>query len=145
MTAESKTTVRRCWEECFNRGNFSVLDEMVATTYVWHGPDQEVSGRDGIKQLITMIRTGLPDVHMTFEDQFAERDKVASRWTMHGTQRGELFGIPPTGKPATFTGIIITRMADGRIAEEWENFDQLGLLQQLGAIPTSEQGGQNPR
>jgi predicted ester cyclase len=78
---------------------------------------------------------------MTFEDQIAEGDKVASRWTMRGTHTGELLGIAPTGKQATMTGIVISRLAGSTIAEEWENFDQLGLLQQLGVIPSPAEAG----
>jgi predicted ester cyclase len=94
-----------------------------------------VSGRDGIKQLINLYRAAFPDFHMTFEDQIAEGDKVASRWTMRGTHTGDLLGIGPTGKQGTMTGIVISRLAGHTIAEEWENFDQLGLLQQLGVMP----------
>jgi predicted ester cyclase len=132
---EKKALVRGCWEECFNKGNLAVVDEFVASTYRWHGPGQEVSGREGIKQLIGLYRAAFPDFQMTFEDQIAEGDKVASRWTMRGTHTGDLLGIGPTGKQGTMTGIVISRLAGNAIAEEWENFDQLGLLQQLGVMP----------
>jgi predicted ester cyclase len=132
---ENKALVRRCWEECFNQGNLAVVDELVAPSYIWHGPGQDVSGREGIKQLISLYRAAFPDLHMTFEDQIAEGDKVASRWTTRGTHTGDLLGSGPTGKQGTMTGIVISRLASNTIAEEWENFDQLGLLQQLGVMP----------
>ena len=132
---DNKALVRRCWEECFNQGNLAVVDALVAPTYSWHGPGQEVSGREGIKQLISLYRAAFPDIHMMFEDQIAEGDKVASRWTMRGTHTGNLLGIGPTGKQGTMTGMVISRLAGNTIAEEWENFDQLGLLQQLGVMP----------
>jgi steroid delta-isomerase-like uncharacterized protein len=132
---QKKAVVRRCWQECFNKRNLAIVDEFVATDYVWHGPSQEVSGPEGIKQLITVFLTAFPDLQMTFEDQVGEGDKIASRWTMRGTHQGDLFGIPPTGKQVTFTGLVISRMVGNQITEEWEHFDQLGLLQQLGAVP----------
>jgi predicted ester cyclase len=132
---QKKAVVRRCWQECFNKRNLAIVDEFVATEYVWHGPSQEVSGPEGIKQLITVFLTAFPDLQMTFEDQLGEGDKIASRWTMRGTHQGDLFGVPPTGKQVTFTGLIISRMVGSQITEEWEHFDQLGLLQQLGAVP----------
>ena len=132
---ENKALVRRCWEESFNKGNLAVVDELVAPTFSWHGPGQDVSGREGIKQLISLYRAAFPDIHMTFEDQIAQGDKVASRWTMRGTHTGDLLGIAPTGKQGTMTGMIISRLAGNMIAEEWEIFDQLGLLQQLGVMP----------
>ncbi len=137
-TEENKALVRRCWEECFNKRNLAIIDELVATEYVWHGPSLEVSSSEGIKQLCTMFLTAFPDFQMTFEDQVGEGNKIASRWTMRGTHQGDLFGVPPTGKQATVTGIVISRIAGHRIAEEWENFDQLGMMQQLGVIPKPE-------
>src|SRR5919198_5764893 len=68
-TEETKALIPHCWGECFNRGNLAVVDAFVATNYRWHGPSQEVSGRDGIKQVITLFRTAFPDLHMIFEDQ----------------------------------------------------------------------------
>jgi predicted ester cyclase len=72
----------------------------------------------------------------TIEDVIAEGDKVVARWTSRGTQRGEFFGIPPTNKQGTATGIDMLRIADGKFVEHWLVFDQFGLLQQLGVIPT---------
>lgn len=135
MSEQNKKIVRDCWLGCFNEGNLALVDTMVSPDVVWHGPNMEVKGREGMKQLITMIRTAFPDVRMTFEDQIAQGEKVASRWTMRGTHQGDLMGIPPTHKPATFTGIVISRLEGGEIAEEWEDFDQLGMMQQLGVIP----------
>ena len=132
---QKKAVVRRCWEECLNKRNLAIIDELVAPEYVWHGPSQELSGPAGIKQLATSLLTAFPDLQMTFEDQLGEGDKIASRYTMRGTHQGDLFGVPPTGKQATFTGIFMSRMAGGQIAEEWEHFDQLGMLQQLGVVP----------
>jgi len=103
---------------------------------VSHGLGMEVPpGTAGIKQFISIYRTAYPDTHFTVEDQVAEGDKVATRWTATGTHRGELMGIAPTGKRVTVTGIAITRVTNGKIVETWNNFDALGQLQQLGVIP----------
>ncbi len=135
MTTTEKELVRRCWEECF-AGNLAIADDLVAADFRWHGPGQEVTSREGIKQLIAAFRAGQPDIAWRAEDQLAEGDKVATRLTVRGTHTGTLLGIPPTQQPVTITGIVISRIADGQIAEEWESFDQLGLLQQLGVAPT---------
>jgi predicted ester cyclase len=82
-----------------------------------------------------MYRTAFPNIHVTIEDQIAEGDKVVTRWTGHGTHQGELMGIPPTNKAVTVTGIAIDRIVAGKIVEHWENFDQLGMLVQLGVVP----------
>ena len=78
-----------------------------------------------------------PELHQTIEEQIAEGDKVAYRWTACGTHQGELMGMAPTGNWVTFTEISIARLADGKIEEIWENYDALGMQQQLGAIPSS--------
>jgi predicted ester cyclase len=85
-------------------------------------------------QRLIMLRTAFPDMQYTVEDEIVEGDKVVHRLIGHGTQQGEFLGIPPTGKQATWTGIAIYRIAGGKIAERWVNVDNLGTIQQLGAI-----------
>jgi steroid delta-isomerase-like uncharacterized protein len=119
------------------------VDELFAPHYVLHDPavPGEVRGPEGIKQYVGMYRSAYPDTRFTVEDQIAEGDEVATRWTGRGTHRGELMGIPPTGREVTITGITIDSVSGGRIEEEWNNFDQLGLLQQLGVVPTPGAAG----
>ena len=85
-----------------------------------------------------MYRTAFPDLRMTIEDMTAEGDRVVVRWTVRGTQTGEMMGMPATGKPTTVTGMFLNRLAAGKIVEGWGNFDALGMMQQLGLIPTPE-------
>jgi predicted ester cyclase len=85
--------------------------------------------------------TAFPDMHYTVEDLIAEGDKVVCRWTVRATHQGEFMGVPATGKVVTWTGISITRFAGGKDVEDWESFDMLGLMQQLGAIPQMAQTG----
>ncbi len=81
-----------------------------------------------------MFRSAFPDLHFTVEDMIAEGDKVASRYTARGTHRGELMGLPPTGRGVTEVGIMISRLAEGKLVEDWHSPDNLGLIQQLGVV-----------
>ena len=117
-------------------GNLGVIDELVAPDYVGHDPAQpEMHGPEGIKQFITGYLAGFPDGRITIDGQLAEGDMVATRWTGRGTHQGELMGIPPTGKQVTVSGITISRVKNGKVVEEWSNWDTLGMLQQLGVVP----------
>ncbi len=136
MSAENKALVRRVIEEAVNQGNLVVVDQLAASNYVYHEPTAgEVKGPEGLKKLITMYRHAFPDLRMTIDDQIAEGDRVVTRWRARGTHKGELMGVAPSGKPITVTGILITRFANGKFVEEWENYDALGMLRQLGAVP----------
>jgi steroid delta-isomerase-like uncharacterized protein len=98
-------------------------------------PPEMQRGRDNYLRGYAMFPAAFPDLHTAVEDVIAEGDKVAVRWTTRGTHQGSLMGIPPTGRQVTMTAIHILRLADGKIAEGWVNFDALGMLQQVGAIP----------
>ncbi len=139
MSAEqNKAVSRRADEELFNRGNLDVADELFAADYVYHDATsgQDWHGPEDVKRYARLLRSAFPDLQQTIEDQVAEGDRVAYRWTARGTHRGELMGIAPTGARVAFTGIAIARLAHGRIAEMWESYDALGLLRQLGAVPS---------
>ena len=86
-----------------------------------------------------MFRAGMPDIKLTIEDEIFTAEKVVHRWRLAGTNTGSLMGIPPTGKPVTFSGITTVRMHDGKIVERWTNVDELGVLQQLGVAPPPPQ------
>jgi steroid delta-isomerase-like uncharacterized protein len=136
---ENKAIFRRIVEEGFNKGNLAIVDELVATNHVNH--TDNVHGPEEYKQFINMYRTAFPDLHMTIEDQIAEGDKVVNRWTSRGTHKGELMGIPPTGKQTTVTGMYVARIIGGKIVEEWGNLDALGMMQQIGVVPPPGQAG----
>jgi steroid delta-isomerase-like uncharacterized protein len=134
----TSATARRFFDEIWSQGDFDLVDELFAPEYVGHpsGPEEAVRGPAGVKQYIGSLREGIPDLTMTIEDQVADQDKVATRWTAHGTQAGELMGMEATQQTATVTGITIQRFgAGGRIVEGWTNWDMFGLLQQLGNVP----------
>ncbi len=131
----NKEIVRRLGVEPWE-GNLGVIDELVAADYVGHDPAQpELHGPDGIREFITTYLAAFPDGKITIDEQLAEGDLVASRWTGRGTQQGELMGVPPTGKQVTVSGITISRVKNGKVVEEWSNWDTLGMLQQLGVVP----------
>ena len=138
---ENEALVRRAFE-AWNTGNLDTALELVATNYMRHdSATPEINGHGGYAQVFTLYHTAFPDTHLTIEDMIAAGDRVVVRWTGRGTHRGELQGITPTGKAVTVTGIGIFRTTAGKIAEEWENWDLLGLLQQLGVIPPQGTGG----
>ena len=139
---ENKAIFRRYVEEVSNEGNLDLVDEIFAR-YVSHQPDghTEERGPEDVKRFIGEFHQAFPDFHSTIEDQIAEGDKVATRWTIRGTHQGEFRGIAPTGKQITVTGIGIFRFSEGKVVESWDNFDQLGMMQQLAAIPQPGQAG----
>lgn len=140
MSAQNKQLARYIFEEIENKGNLAVADEIFANDFVNHTPFGNMHGPEGAKQFATMLRTAFPDLHINIEDQIAEGDKVASRWTAIGTHQGTFQGLPPTGRPIEITGMVITRIANGKIVEQWGNPDLLSMMQQLGAIPEPRQG-----
>lgn len=132
----NKALVRRVYQ-AINTGNSACIDELAAPNYVLHGTDDTVHGSDGLKQVLTRIRTPFPDLQFAIEDLIAEGDTVVARLTVRGTHQGEGLGTPPTGKQVTFSEMNIHRIVDGQVQESWLEYDALGLLQQVGAIPTS--------
>jgi|SRR5215216_6632272 len=141
LSETNKTVSRRFFEEVFSKGKINVLDEIIAKDHVNNGPGNlpgSPTGPEGAKQLVTVYRNAFPDLHFTIDEQLTEGDKVMTRWTAVGTHQGELAGISPTSKTATVTGIVVDRLENGKIAESWGIFDQFGMLQQLGVIPTPE-------
>ena len=143
-TEQNKAISRRFLVEVFGQGKLAVADEIVAPDHVDHGPGALPGmppGPEGSKMLVTGYRNAFPDIHFTIDEQIAEGDKVVTRWTGHATHKGELAGIPATGKSATVTGIGVDRIVNGKIVESWGIFDQFGMMQQLGVIPVASQAG----
>ena len=134
-TEKNKALVRRFYGESVH--NPALLDELLAPTYLLHLPGSSaISGIEPAKQLMVAYTSGFPDLQLTTEDVIAEGDKVAIRNTWRGTHQGIFQGILPTGKYVTFTGTDIFRFVGDKIAEQWADLDALGLMQQLGVLPT---------
>jgi steroid delta-isomerase-like uncharacterized protein len=138
---QNKALVRQMVEEIFNRGNMSRADEFLSPDFVENEelPPGIPQGREGVKQLATMMRNAFPDFKATIEDIIAEGDKVVIRMTWSGTQKGEFMGVPPTGKSVSFGVLDIIRVSGGKFVEHWGQMDSMGMMQQLGAIPAPGQ------
>jgi steroid delta-isomerase-like uncharacterized protein len=130
---ENKALVRRASAATDNP---DIIDEVYAPDLVWHEPDQDIQGSAQAKQFVSMYKTAFPDLKTTIEDEIAEGDRVVVRWTLRGTHQGEIeeFG-PPTGRQMELKGISISRIEGGKIVEEWQIFDTLSMLKQLGLAP----------
>lgn len=138
MSEENKAVMQRIYEEIWNEGNLEVVDELFSSDYVAHFlPPGMPPGREGFKAFVSTYRAAFPDVHTVIEDQVAEGDKVVSRVRMRGTHRGKLMGIEPTGNSVEMTATVITRIQSGRNVEAWVEQDRLGMLQQLGVVPSA--------
>jgi steroid delta-isomerase-like uncharacterized protein len=136
MSEENKDLARRSWQLLDNP---DILEEIYAADLVWHEPDQDLRGYEEARQFVSMYKTAFPDLNVTVEDAIAEGDKVVTRYTVHGTHQGEIeeFG-PPTGRQLELEGITIHRIENGKIVEEWERYDNLDILQQLGLVPEQQ-------
>ena len=136
MPEELKAIIKRSIE-MWNTGNLNIIDEIYAHDFVNHYPfDPSVRDLESFKKFVTECRKGMPDLNVTAEDMIAEKDRLACRWVCSGTHKVDFFGIPATGKKATWTGVTISRFESGKIVEAWWSEDALGMLQQLGVIPT---------
>ena len=134
--ADAKLIVKRLIEEPW-KGHWDVIDEYTTPGYLGHdsAEPEPHRGPEGLRANVQKYIAGFPDGGITVDDQIAEGDKVASRWTGRGTQTGEVAGIAPTGKEVTVAGVTISRLEGGKVVEEWTTWDTLGMLVQLGAIP----------
>ena len=138
MSAEAnKAVIRRLFEEVFNRGDVDVIDEIVAEDALGHDAtsDEPRRGRASVKQVAILFRTAFPGAQYPLADLIAENDKVVARWGLQGTHQAEFMGVAPTQRAVKVTGIVIYRLAEQKIVEYWGNFDTLGLMRQLGALP----------
>jgi steroid delta-isomerase-like uncharacterized protein len=137
-TEENKAIVRRVNDEVWSEGHLDVIDELIADDFVATvvGAPEQIRGPQGFREFVGLYRQAFPDLRITVDEQFAEGETVVTRWTATGTNEGDLMGMPATGKQATTAGININRISGGKLIEGWGLFDQLGLLQQIGAVPT---------
>lgn len=135
MSEQNKTLARRYAEEFWNGGRTDLFEEIVAQDAVSHSTLGD-SDAEGWKQGAAMMRNAFPDLHIKIDDELADADRVVQRWTISGTNKGEIFGRPATGEKAVWQAITIFRLSRGRIAEIWSQGDTFGMMQQLGAIPS---------
>lgn len=140
MSEANKALVRREIEEVFNAGDLDACEEIYAPDYVGHEPTtpEGIKGVEGARRFAATYREAFPDFHATIEDMFSEGGLVATRFTVRGAHEGDLEGIPSTGNRIEVSGIAISRVEGGKVAEDWTNFDALGLTQQIGAVPAEQ-------
>ena len=134
MSVESVVEHERVWVEGLNRGDVSAADAAFAPDCVVHitGLAEQLRGVGPWKEFISGLLRAFPDLHLTIEDQLVQGDRVAFRWRASGTHTGPLGAAPATGRSIRLDGLIVDRVADGRVQERWEQWDQPLMLQQLG-------------
>ena len=132
MTEQNKILVQRFYDEILNGRSLAVADEILSPDYIDHSAT--APGRENFKTYLAMITNVFPDIKVTIEDLFADKDKVAARLSIHGTQLGSFRGFPPTGMQATWAGIDILHTSNGVITERWSERDFLNMLLLLGHV-----------
>jgi steroid delta-isomerase-like uncharacterized protein len=140
MSEQNKATVRRYLDEVFAQGSLDLIPTLFDPDYVEHDPasEGEIRGHEGVRRDLSVYQSAFSDLTIAVESQIAEGDQVATRVTFRATHVEEFFGIPPTGSRVTVSGSVMQRLADGKLVEGWWNWDTLGLLQQLGAVPAAQ-------
>ena|SRR5688572_22579664 len=141
MTSEvQKATARRWISGIWDQGNLGLIDELaVSDRYIYQVPGQEGLRGQSFKDFVSTVRAAFPDLRNTIESQVGEGDLVVTRGTTRGTQRGSFAGIAPTGKSIEVPWVIFTSFQNGRIVADWEIYDALGMMTQLGALTASVQ------
>ena len=137
---QNKINARRIVEECWNKRNTKLIDELFSNDAVLHNPQDPTvaKGPQGAKTSLETYLTAFPDLKITIEKEITDGEYVVQHLRAIGTHTGPLMGMPATGKKANTTGVMTTKFDDGKIVEVWSFFDNLGLMQQLGLVPTPE-------
>jgi predicted ester cyclase len=139
-TEQNKAISRRVALEVFEQGRLAVVDEIFAPDFTEHGtpPPGIPQGREGIKAIASALRNGFPDLKYKIDHQIAEGDFVASYAMVSGTNTGEMFGMPATGKYAEWPEAHFVKLVNGKITEHWGAVDMLTAFRQLGLVPAPE-------
>ncbi len=140
MPADNKTIVRRLYEEVWNKRKLEVVNELISPSHALQGSTIFGSsiGPEAYKRQVSRFLEGYPDLHWAIEDTIAEKDKVVACWTLSGTHKGDFMGVPATNKKVSVGGMTIHHIAGGKIMDSHTNWDALGMMQQLGAVPATE-------
>ncbi len=137
---ENKAIVQRFWK-VWEEGNIDLVDELLAADHVNHNPatPDQPAGAEGVREVVNMFRSAMPDLKVVIEDMIAEGDKVVVRYTLEGTHEGELFDVAPTGQRLSIKSIAVERVSESKLQEHWRITDSLDMMQQLGVVPESGQ------
>ena len=142
MANDNVALARRWFEEVWNQGRTATIDELFAGDGEMHGvggPGHHLRGPAGFREAYDQLKGAFPDIRFTIDEAIAERDLVAIRWTATATHRGDHLGMPATGKPVTVSGMGFARISEGKIVETWNNWDMMGMMQQLGQVTGPDQ------
>jgi steroid delta-isomerase-like uncharacterized protein len=139
MAQDNGALIRRWFEEVWNQGRMEAIDEMASPDVIGHGQAQHATdiGLEEFRIFAKDMRSAFPDMKVTIDYIIEHGDVVVARWTATMTHKGEFLGFAPTGKKATITGTSTQRISGGKIVEGWDNWDQLGLLVQIGVVPAA--------
>ena len=140
MADNNVALIHRWFGEVWNQGRMETIHELMAAEFVGNGQGGAgvaIRGPQEFQSFVERLRGAFPDIHVTIDDAFAAGDKVVARWSATMTHRGDQLGLAATGKQVRITGISIGRIANGKIVEGWDNWDQLSMMQQIGAVTES--------
>jgi len=137
---KNKEIVRRAWEEVVNEGKLDIVDELFHLNYIEHIPGgiAKTKGPERVKRAVTWMRKVFPDLHYTVEDLIAEGDRVVSRVIGIGTHKGEFMGVTATNRKVEMTAVVISRIKDGKIIEDWSYQNTLDMLKQIGDVSVKQ-------
>ena len=137
MSADNKAIVRRLYEEVWNKRKLEIISEIISPSHALQAPNISGSsiGPAAYKRNVSLFLAGYPDLRLTIQDIISEKEKVVACWTMSGTHKGDYMGVPATNKKVSVDGITIHHIANGKIMDSCSNWDALGMMQQLGAVP----------
>lgn len=136
MPTDNAAVVQRFIDEVINQGRYELCDEIVAEDFLELDPlPGQRQGREGLKEVIAMMRAAFPDIHWVTDESISAGEKVVTRFTWTGTQRGPFLGIAATGRPVTVKGVVIDRLVNGRMTDSRILMDTFGMMMQLGVIP----------
>jgi steroid delta-isomerase-like uncharacterized protein len=137
MPIDAKATVRRLYEDVWNRRKLELVSDLFSPSHALHDSNFSGSsvGPEAYKIQVAMFLAAFPDLRFTVEDTVAEKDKLVASWTISGTHKGEFMGIRPTNKKVSIEGITIHYLANGKIIDSHTSWDALGLMRQLGVLP----------
>ena len=140
MSNENEAIIRRNIDEVWNGGRLEVLDEIVAEQYVRHESalPRPVHGRAELKETVRLYRDAFPDLNVVIEEMVSSDDLVSTLWRASGTQRGDLMGVSPTDRRVEVSGLNLARFLEGKLIEEWQEWNEAAMLRQLGVLPERE-------
>ena len=132
---QPETLIRTFIDEAFNKGNFSILKEIIHTEYQYLSPDGPLNGIGQLTEFIETFRKAFPDLNIRIDDLFASNDRSCTAFTLRGTHKDDFMGVPATNNTVEVRGMVMSRFKDNKISEDCEILDNLSFYQQLGVVP----------